>query len=125
MIGDIEHIVSRIVVSLLTTLLLAGCTSPHAHTGNRIPTETQTAMSQLYVGMSEDAVLAIMKPVALDSGRVTFGGTGRGLLYFQVSATQQFCVEVGPGPEFKITRIGDIESKRRWTRDSRGGLSFE
>jgi hypothetical protein len=82
-------------------------------------------MRQLHVGMTEDTALAVMKPVALDSGRVTWGGTGRGLLYFQVSPSQQFSLEVGAGPEFKITRVGDLEPKRKWTRDSRGGMSVE
>jgi hypothetical protein len=82
-------------------------------------------MSQLHVGMTEDAALAVMKPVALDSGRVTWGGTGSGLLYFQVSPLQQFCLEIGAGPELKITRVGDLEPKRKWIQDSRGGMSVE
>jgi hypothetical protein len=113
----------RIAFSLLIALLLTGCSSPRS--GSSIPVETQTAMSQLCVGMTEDSALAIMKPVALDSGRVTWGGTGRGVLYFQVSATQQFYLEVGPGPDFKITRVGELEPKRRWIRDSNGGISVE
>ncbi len=116
---------SRIAFSLLIGLLLAGCSSPHPHTGDRIPTKTQRAMGQLHVGMTEDAALKIMKPVALDSGRVTWGGTGSGRLYFLISATQKFYIEIGQGPEFKITRIGDVEPKRRWIRDSRGNLSVE
>jgi len=81
-------------------------------------------MSQLHVGMTEDAELAVIKPVALDSGRVTWGGAGSGLLYFHVSPSQQFCLEVGAGPEFKITRVGDLGPKRRWIRDSRGNMSI-
>lgn len=82
-------------------------------------------MSQLHVGMTEDAALAIMKPVALDSGRVTFGGSGSGLLCFQVSPSQQFRLVVGAGPEFKIKRVGDLEPMRRWIRDSRGNMWVE
>src|SRR6266545_6181906 len=97
----------HLVLSLLAVLLFSGCSSPRQVAS--IPAETQAAMSQLHVGMTEDAALAVMKPVALDSGRVTWGGTGSGLLYFQVSPSQQFCLEVGAGPDFKITRVGDLE----------------
>jgi hypothetical protein len=82
-------------------------------------------MSRLRVGMTEDAALAVMKPAVVAWGRVTWGGTGRSLLYFQVSTTQEFWLEVGPSPAFKITRIGDLEAKRKWTRDSRGGMSVQ
>jgi len=114
---------SRIAYSLWIASLLAGCSE--AGTKASIPPETQAAMSRLRLGMTEDAALAVMRPVALDTGRITFGGTGSGLLYFQISPTRQFHVEMGPGPDFKITRIGHVEAKRKWIRDSRGNLSFE
>jgi hypothetical protein len=82
-------------------------------------------MDTLYVGMTEDEVVAIMKPVTMDSARITSGGTGRGLLYFQVSPTKQFWLEVGAGPDFRIERLGKVEAKRKWIRDSRGNVSLE
>ena len=115
----------RTLCSLLIALFVGGCSSPRLHTHNPIPTETQTAVSQLYVVMTEGTALTVMKPVALDSGRVTWGGSGSGLLYFQVSPTQQFYLQIGAGPEFMVTRIGDLETKRRWIRDARGGMSVQ
>jgi hypothetical protein len=99
--------------SLLIALLVIGCSS--ARPDASIRAEAKAAMSQLHVGMTEDAALAILKPVALD--------WGRGLLYFRVSRSQQFCLEISAGPEFKITRVGVLEPKRKWMRDSNGGMS--
>src|SRR5438045_7910435 len=114
---------SRLVFSLFIALLIPSCSSPRLAAS--ISAEERAAMSQLHVGMTEDAARALMKPVALDSGRVTWGGSGSGLLYFQVSPSQQFCLEVGAGPEFNIIRVGNLEPKRRWIRDSRGNMSVE
>jgi hypothetical protein len=58
-----------------------------------------------------------MQPVALDSCRVTWGGTGAGRLYFQVSPARQVRLEIGPGPDFTVTRIGTPEPKTAWTCD--------
>ena len=115
---------SRIAFAILFTALLAGCSSS-PHTGSDISPATQAAMSSLYVGMTEDEAVVVMKPVTKDSARITYGGTGRGLLYFQVSATKQFWLEVGAGPDFRIERLGKVEAKRKWIRDSRGNVSFE
>ena len=90
----------RIGFSLLVAMLLVSCSSPRPVTG--IPTETQIAMRQLHVGMTEDAALAIMKPVALDSGRRHLGGTGSGFLYFQVSDAQQFCLEIAAAQSLEL-----------------------
>jgi uncharacterized protein YcfL len=58
---------SRLVFSLLIALLVPGCSSPQRVAS--VPAEARAAMSQLHAGMTEDAALAVMKPVALDSGR--------------------------------------------------------
>lgn len=116
-------IMLRFMVALLAALALAGCSSSRASRSDQPPVKIQSEMNQLYVGMSEGEALAIMKPVALDYGRITYGGTGSGELWFQVSPSEQFCLDIGQFPEFKVTRIGKLQPKTRWIRDSRGGLS--
>ena len=80
-----------------------------------------------------------MKPVSLNWGRVTYGGSGAGELYFQVSTTQQIRLGVGPnmedkrfgtavesaffpsirsGPEFVVGFIGRLEPKTAWVVDA-------
>ncbi len=75
--------------------------------------------------MTEDEVLAVMKLVTTDSARITYGDAGSGTLYFQVSPTKQFWLEIGAGPAFKITRIGKVEAKRAWLRDANDNISFQ
>jgi len=77
--------------------------------------------------MPESEAAIVMNPVALDTAWIPYGGTGRGLLYFQLSATKQFWVEVGAGggPDSKIERIGKVEPKRKWIRDSRNNVIFQ
>src|SRR5882672_7589718 len=101
---------SRLVHSLVVVALITGCASPVPRTKSDIPPATQVAMSSLYVGMTEAEVLAVMKPVTTDIARITYGGTGRGLLYFQVSPTKQFWLAVGELPASKIERIGKVEA---------------
>jgi hypothetical protein len=68
--------------------------------------------------MTEDAALAIMKPVSLDYGRSTYGDTGSGEFWFQVVGGMLF-LEVGPFPEFRVTRIGGLRRQRpNWKQGS-------
>ena len=108
---------------LITTILLAACTSQQSPTAGSIPVATRAAIAELRVGMSEGEALSIMTSVSLDSGRITWGGTGNGLLYFQISPTQQICIEIANA--FRVTRIGDPEPLLKWSRDFTGGLVFE
>lgn len=106
-----------------------------SHSG--IPPATEQAMRQLHIGMTESQALEILKPVSMDWGRVTYGGTGAGELCFQVSSAQQIRLGVGPktkkstsgtsdesilskispGPEFFVNHIGPVEPKREWVSD--------
>lgn len=90
-----------------------------------ITLNTRAAINALRVGASEADVLALLRPVSLDSGRVTWGGTGSGVLYFQVSATQQISVEIDGTKGFVVSRIGKLEPLGVWTRDRFGGLSVQ
>ena len=124
---------------MLLASLLSGCSAPHRHEVSRIDPSVETAVKRLHIGMTEGEALAIMKPVSLNWGRVTYGGTGAGELYFQVSTTQQIRLGVGPnmenksfgtaaetalfpsvrsGPEFVVGSIGHLERKTAWVVDA-------
>src|SRR5690349_16312712 len=82
-----------------------------------IAPKTRAAMNALHLGVPEADVLALLRPVSLDSGRVTWGGTGCGVLYFRVSETQQLSVEIDGAKGFIVSRIGRPEPFGIWTRD--------
>jgi hypothetical protein len=119
----------RISLSILLALSFGGCSSVRPHA---VSSATEAAMKQLYIGMTESQALEVMKPVSLDWGRSTSGGTGAGQLLFQISATQQVRIEVEPkvetqialfpqislGPEFVVRHIGQLEPKSKWVLDS-------
>ncbi len=74
-------------------------------------------MGRLRVGMNEATVVALMRPVSLEWGRVHYGGTGAGRLYFQISSTQQLWLESGGSlSDWKVTAIGTQEPKTKWKR---------
>jgi hypothetical protein len=68
----------------------------------------QVALQKLQPGQSEAEVLALMKPVALDYGKISYGGTGSGRLYFQLSLTHQIWVE-SEGAGGPVWHIGKPE----------------
>jgi hypothetical protein len=114
----------RALSFLLIALSVAGCSRGHVGGGDKVTPLVQAAINKLRVGMTEESALAVMKPVALDYVRITYGGTGSGELWFLVSQRQQFCVALGPYPDFKVQQIGHLQSKTKWIRDSRGALSL-
>ena len=88
-------------------------------------TRTRIAIDSLRIGAREDDIVARLKPVSLDSGRITWGGTGSGRYYFRISGTQQLYVDFD-GPKGSIaTRISPPEPLGVWKRDPRGNLSVE
>jgi len=105
---------TRIAVVLLVGSLLVGCASLQPP----IPAAARAAMAQVHLGMSESEVVALMRPVATDWGRKTFGASGSGRLYFQLSPTQQVWYSFGGYLEgFKLFDIGKPEPKTEWTRE--------
>src|SRR5262249_2929120 len=102
---------------VLAGLTAAGCSRsspPPAPDG--ATDKPAAAVAQLKVGMSEAEVRALMKPFAMDSGVVYWGGTGARRVYFAVNRTSQVWVEVGPGPEGRVVEVGPVEPKGRWER---------
>jgi len=90
-----------------------------------IPEATQTAISQLRVGMKETEAVALTRPVATDYGRFYYGGTRRGRLYFGCGSTQQVRLEASGGPASVITEIGSPEPKAKWTRHTGDSITVE
>jgi hypothetical protein len=82
-----------------------------------VPPLTRTAIETLRVGMPEHDLVALMRPLSLDSGRVTFGGTGSGRLYFQVSKTQQIWADIDGTKGFAVFAIGKPEPLGAWKSD--------
>jgi len=104
----------RIATFMLLVWLLSGCSSPQSH--SEISQETQKAVNSLRVGMNEAEALDIMRPVSLDWGRVYYGGTGAGRLYFQISDSRQLWLDSGGAlSNWKVTGIGALEPKTKWT----------
>jgi hypothetical protein len=60
--------------------------------------------------------------VSLESGRITYGGTGAGRVYFRVSETQQLWVEIDATKGFLVSRFGPPEPLGVWTHDYYAGL---
>lgn len=137
-----HSIVMRISFTMLLASLLAGCSSAPPRAAAGVPQTTETAMKQLYVGMGEHQALEVMKPVSLDWGRLPYGGSGAGQLFFQVSNTQQIKLGVepvegttyfrdfrvvdgmvfgqsySPGLGLVVRSIGNLEPKTAWKLDS-------
>jgi hypothetical protein len=68
------HFMKRAALPLLFSVM-------SLYAGNKVAYDitlnTRAAINALRVGASEADVLALLRPVSLDSGRVTWGGTGR------------------------------------------------
>jgi hypothetical protein len=105
---------TRLAPFILALALLSSCSTPQPQSD--ISEATQLAISQIRVGMREAEAMWLMRAVSVDSGRVTYGGTGHCRLYFQCSRTQQIWVEASGGPDSAITQIGSPEPKKKWTR---------
>jgi hypothetical protein len=102
---------------VIVGLIVAGCSTssppaaPDAAAGKPAAT-----VAQLKVGMSDAEVRALMKPIAIDSGVVYWGGSGARRVYFEVDRASQVWVEVGPGPQGKVVEVGPLAPKGRWVR---------
>jgi hypothetical protein len=120
----------RIFLVLISVFAFAGCSSvPKKRSAS--PQVAIAATKRLYAGMTEEEALKLMKPVALNWGRVTYGETGAGELLFQVSATEQLKLHLEPvasagsplSPEFRaaptfiVYSIGALEPKSEWELD--------
>jgi hypothetical protein len=110
--------------TILASLLLA-ITSTAAHAIDDLSPKMRAAIQTLQLGMTEEKAIAILRPLSLDHGRWTWGGTGSGQLYFRVSPTQQLRLEIGNGPEFLVTAIGALEPFGVWKRTPSGQLIVE
>jgi hypothetical protein len=120
-------------VPVLLAALLGGCTFSRSNAKFRLPAKTQAAINQLFIGMTGDEAIAVMKPVSVNWARSSYGGTGSGDLYFQISQTRQLRLGVAPkvedkellksfgadllprinfGPEFIVISIGHLEAMR-------------
>jgi hypothetical protein len=130
----------RVAFSILIVLLFGGCSSMPGNAARDIPAAAEIAMKHLYVGMTEDQALEIMKPVSRNWGRLTYGGTGAGELIFDLSATWQVRLDVEPAksapessaveelnpslkklhsaPQFVVTSIRHPEPKTKWILDT-------
>ena len=110
-----------ILLLLLSTLPLFAEEAPPSE----IPARTSAAIQKLRVGVREDDVVALLRPLSLDFGRVSWGGTGSGRLYFRVSTTQQLWVEIDGTKGFVASAIGTPEPLGVWTRLRAGGVSVQ
>jgi hypothetical protein len=90
-----------------------------------IPFTAHVTIQALRVGTSEADIVASLRPVSLDFGKITEGGTGSGRLYFQVSATHQLWVEIDGPKGFVASQIGTPEAIGNWTRDRFGHLTVQ
>lgn len=97
-------------------LLLLVCAIPLFADEKRpadLPAETRAAIDAIKVGMEEWKVVELLRPVSLEFGRVTYGGSGAGHGYFRISETQQIWVafEGIPG---RASKIGHPEPLETW-----------
>jgi hypothetical protein len=77
-------------------------------------------------GMSEGQVRSAMKAVALDSGTVSWGGSGARRLYFELPQQRQVWVEcAGASGGWQIVEVGRIEPKQRWVRHTGDSITVE
>jgi hypothetical protein len=114
---------TRLAPILFAFVLLTSCSTPQSRSD--IPAATQQAMSKLRVGMKETEAVVLMRPVSIDYGRIYYGGSGRGRLYFQCSSTQQVWLEASGGPGSAITEIGSPEPKTKWIRYTGDSIAVE
>jgi len=85
-LANFRRTISSSIGLCLILCIFSGCSTLHPHTGSDIPPSTQEAMKALYIGMTETEALLVMKPVAMDVARITYGDTGRGQLYLSHAA---------------------------------------
>jgi len=115
---------TRIGTFILLVSLLSSCSSPQSR--SNVSPETQSAVSRLRVGMNEADVILLMRPVSLDWGRIYYGGTGAGRLYFQISSTQQVWLDSeGSLSDWRVTAIGVPEPKAKWIHYSGDSISVQ
>jgi hypothetical protein len=75
------------------------------------------ALSKIAIGTADHDLIAAITPLALDSGTVYWGGTGSRRVYFQIEPDKQIWFELsGPAGGNRVTAIGPIEPKTKWTR---------
>lgn len=79
-----------------------------------VSVEARTAIESLKVGMEEGQVVALLRPVSIEFGRVTYGGSGAGCGYFRISETRQVSVAFGGFPSFLALSIGQPEPLESW-----------
>ena len=77
------------------------------------------------VGTDEDEVVALMQSRCVAYGRMTYGGTGAGRLYFQVGEDREFAVELSGGPKSVVTAVGRLRPLTTWTRLPHDGIWVE
>ena len=82
-----------------------------------VSVEARTAIEALKVGMEEWQVVALLRPVSIEFGRVTYGGSGAGCGYFRISETRQVWVAFGGFPSFLAESIGQPEPLGTWKPD--------
>ena len=86
----------------------------------------ESALSKISVGTLDSDLVAMLKPHSLDSGTVYWGGTGARRMYFQIAVDKQIWFELsGPADGNRVTVIGKIEPKTKWTRHDGGSITVE
>jgi hypothetical protein len=101
----------KILTAAMLLVALAGCATSFT------PKES---VSRIRVGMTEQEVRHILKPHTVDAGTVQLdmGGSGVRDVHFQISDSEQICIRMSGGPPSvdKVTSVGRIEPKRKWTK---------
>jgi hypothetical protein len=78
--------------------------------------DTYDAISKIAIGTKDTELIAVLKPKSLDFGTVYLGGDGRRRMYFQIEPGKQIRFDLsGPAGGDRVTRIGKISPKTKWT----------
>ncbi len=112
-------------VAILLIMLVGVLSFAHATESASADQKTKAVIAQLRVGMTEQEVKFAMIPVSVDWGRVYYGGSGSGRLYFQVGKEEQIWVEIGSGLKFLAMQVSPVEKKKPWKREGGDAINVE
>lgn len=112
-----------IFLAVMIGLLITACSRSSAKTNSSAnELSIDVAMSKIHLGMNEKDLLSVIKPIALKTGVVYWGGSGAHRLYFQVEKHSQFWVEIGSMDKSIVTSIGPLEPMGVWKYNVDGSL---
>lgn len=104
------------IAILLVVATLAGCVSA---------SQVDKAISELKSGMTEAEARAVLMPHTIDTGTLYWGGSGARRIYFQISDANQIWIEMGGGPDGRITMVGSKELKQKWIGHDGDSITVE